>query len=81
MLSGNTQKAPAALQMPMGSDATAQPQSCPCREAVAKLNANRDDILRDCASRSGVFTDSTGVNGKWMRPLISGHAQPNSCVL
>lgn len=33
------------------------------REAAAKLNINRKVIVRDCALRSGVFTDVTGVNG------------------
>ena len=35
-----------------------------CREAAAKLNANREVILRDCATCSGIFTGSTGVNGE-----------------
>lgn len=38
--------------------------SCAHREAAAKLNANREVILRDCATRSGIFTGSSGVNGE-----------------
>ncbi len=36
---------------------------CLRREAAAKLNINRKIIVRDCALRSGVFTDVTGING------------------
>lgn len=47
---------------------TQQLPSCAHREAAAKLNANKEVILRDCATRSGIFTGSTGVNGEhWAR--------------
>lgn len=68
---------PSTLQRCFRNGATSDPHPCACREAAAKLTANREVIVRDCTSRSGVFTDSTGVNGECYillhdRPRVTG---------
>ena len=38
-----------------------------CREAAAKLNINREIVLRDILNRSGVVQDRPAINGAFKR--------------